>query len=569
MIDGGLDVFDIKFIHMDETPFYKRPWFYVTGWLAFLLLFYGAQVYRMGGFQANQNTVLFDLFCILPLFFLLWMVFFAQFVLPVKTFPDRQKIFYRLVSHLFRSHGPAVFVENGVIKEHSGERLKKGPGVVWLDSASAAVTRTPVAIKQIMGPGVHFISTGEFIAGTLDLHTQFQSLGPKETDRPFAPKKEGQTEEEWNLIQDRRKMVSALTRDGIEVVPDISIRFRVDTGSPTDNEPGSRFGYRTGRTKQARENEKKDKESIRKAILGEAINPMEAESSRRRIAWNELPAALAVDVWREYVGKFTLDELFKASQEVPLPLPRLLQLTSEEVDPLSQPVRVDPSQRNHQGGLAGMLHEINKSMARAIESLEKDTAAEPKPPFTIPSPASQIDETRIPSSKTALQIINEMVMARLTQPKVDILSDTGQRGVNQDDSEEYRLLGERGLKVLNVSISNIRMNPALEEQLIKQWSTTWLKTAREENEQLDRKRSILEASAQEKLQIEYVERLSREINEYSKRGRPDPKGLLKVLLLRSRAMIRSGEHSDQLRRRMTLELQEIEDMIKWLEEDVK
>ncbi len=162
-----------------------------------------------------------------------------------------------------------------------------------------------------------------------------------------------------------------------------------------------------------------------------------------------------------------------------------------------------------------------------------------------------------------------MVTARLTQAKVDVLNDTGKRGEGKIDSDELKLLEERGLKVFSVSISNIRMNPSLEEQLIKQFSTSWLKTAKAESEQLDRKRNVMEIAAQEKAHIKYASQLSREINELSKKGRPEVKNLLKTLLLRSRAMIRSGEHSDQLRRRMTTELQEIEDMIKWVEETGK
>ncbi|HSM71699.1 MAG TPA: hypothetical protein VK851_09160, partial [Anaerolineales bacterium] len=93
----------------------------------------------------------------------LWLAFFAQFVLPVKTFEQRQKIFDRLITYLLGGHGPAIFIENGVFKEHSGERLKKGPGVVWLDSASAAVTRPAVKIEQKLGPGGHVIDRGESI----------------------------------------------------------------------------------------------------------------------------------------------------------------------------------------------------------------------------------------------------------------------------------------------------------------------------------------------------------------------------------------------------------------------
>src|SRR5215216_4369345 len=181
---------------MDDTPFYKRPLFYIIGWLAFLLLVYGAQIYRMGGIQASIFDIFLDLACIFPLLLVLWMAFFAQFVLPVRTIRDRQRIFDRLITYLFGGHGPALFIENGVIKEHSGERLRKGPGVLWLDSASAAVTRTAVAIKQTLGPGVHFMSSREYIAGTLDLHVQSHSIGPKENDKPFDLKSDSQTEEE-------------------------------------------------------------------------------------------------------------------------------------------------------------------------------------------------------------------------------------------------------------------------------------------------------------------------------------------------------------------------------------
>ena len=195
---------------MDDTPFYKRPWFYIVGWLAFLLLFYGAQIYRMGGFRASILDIFFDLLCIFPLLLILWMAFFAQFVLPVRTFRDRQKIFDRLITYLFGGHGPALFIENGIIKEHSGERLKKGPGVLSLDSASAAVTRTATAIKQTIGPGVHFMDSREYIAGTIDLHIQSHSM-PKENDKPFGEKSDYASEEEYKQVQDRCKQVSALT----------------------------------------------------------------------------------------------------------------------------------------------------------------------------------------------------------------------------------------------------------------------------------------------------------------------------------------------------------------------
>src|SRR5574342_225266 len=127
---------------MDETPITKRPWFYIVVWLVFLLGLYGWQILRLGGVQASLLYILIDLACVFPILLLIWTAFFAQFVLPVRTAVDRQRIVERLLTYLSGSHGPTLFIENGVIKEHSGERNKRGPGVVWLDTASAAVTRT-------------------------------------------------------------------------------------------------------------------------------------------------------------------------------------------------------------------------------------------------------------------------------------------------------------------------------------------------------------------------------------------------------------------------------------------
>ena len=135
---------------MDDTPFTKRPWFYIISWLAILLIAYGWQITRMGGLQASLFDIFIDLVCIFPILLILWMAFFAQFVLPVRTSEDRQKVFNRLLTDLFGGHGPALFVENGEIKEHSGERLKKGPGVIWLDS----VLRCENNLETVVYPDV-------------------------------------------------------------------------------------------------------------------------------------------------------------------------------------------------------------------------------------------------------------------------------------------------------------------------------------------------------------------------------------------------------------------------------
>ncbi len=546
---------------MDDTPFYKRPWFYIAGWLAVLLIIYGWSISRMGRIQDHLTDIFIDLACVFPVLLVLWLAFFAQFVLPVRTFRDRQKIFSRLISYLFGSHGPTLFIENGIIKEHSGERHKRGPGVLWLDSASAAVTRTAVAIKQTLGPGVHFTKNSEFIAGTIDLHVQSQVIGPKETDKPFEEIRESQTLEEWAQVQDRRRQVSALTRDGIEVIPNITISFRVSTGFPKEGQAGSRFGYRTGVTKRDKENEKKDQEAIRRAILGEGINPNAVQDSpRRRVAWNELPGSLAVDVWREYAAKFTLDQLFQPDQLVPPPPPPVPQPTEEEIDPLSQPIQVGSKRQAMQTGLARLVREINLLMAKGIARLEGKPEEKTKRPV-VPQPFTTIQTSvkREPEKKTALQVINEMVKARLTQDEVDVLDDHGVRLQEKAPSLECKLLQERGIEVKSVTISKLRFNPAIEDTILSRWSTTWLLNAKIESEQVERKRNLIETAGQEQAIRQYADFLSKDLMQKKPVG---IKETLKTLLLRTRTLIMNNP---QLRQRMTEEQQDLEEIIRWME----
>src|SRR5512146_3335223 len=106
---------------MDDTPLYKKPWFYIAAWLFILLVAYGWQIIRMGGLVASELEIFIDLACVFPILLVLWLAFFAQFVLPVRTFRDRQKIFDRLVTYLFGGHGPAMFIRDGIVIKREGE----------------------------------------------------------------------------------------------------------------------------------------------------------------------------------------------------------------------------------------------------------------------------------------------------------------------------------------------------------------------------------------------------------------------------------------------------------------
>jgi hypothetical protein len=251
--------------------------------------------------------------------------------------------------------------------------------------------------------------------------------------------------------------------------------------------------------------------------------------------------------------------LFQPTQLVPPPPVLPPEPTEEEIDPLSQPIQVSAERNTMQDSLTRMVRELNLMMARAIRVLEgKKEAPVKRPPPPPPSP-TEPPVKKEPQKKTALQVINEMVKARLTQEEVDILDEHGQRQEGTDRSLEYKLLQERGLEVITVSIGNLRFDPAIEDTIINRWSATWLQNARIESEQVEQKRNLVEIAGQEKAIRQYADFLSKDLIQKRPVGIKDA---IKTLLLRTRTLIVSNP---QLRQRLSEEEQDVEDILRWIE----
>ncbi|MBI5944117.1 MAG: hypothetical protein HY864_07095 [Chloroflexi bacterium] len=224
--------------------------------------------------------------------------FFSQFVLPIQNPKYRQEIYSRVLHFETGRRGPAFFIKNGRVIKHKGEEDKRGAGVIVLDTASAAVLRTDTEVRDTIGPGVKFTKWDEYIAGSVDLRSQWLFIGPQPNDQPYlnpvptSPK-------DFSEVQNRRKQTSGHTRDGFEVSPTISIKFNIKRSKeklPTEGGVTSQYGY--------------DATSVRNAITREVIELGTQENKLTRLDWNKLPAHLVVNIWREYVRKFKLADLF-------------------------------------------------------------------------------------------------------------------------------------------------------------------------------------------------------------------------------------------------------------------
>jgi hypothetical protein len=230
--------------------------------------------------------------------------FFSQFVLPIQNPKYRQDIFARVRDFETGNRGPALFVKNGRVILHEGEADKRGAGLIVLDTASALVLRTDTEIKDTVGPGIKFTKGNEYIAGSVDLRSQWQFIGPLTTEQPFLNPVPISSPKDYNESQNRRQQTSGLTRDGFEVSPTISIKFsirRPASAEKIQTESGvtSYYGY--------------DADAVRNAITREVIQLGTSENSKIRMEWNKLPAHLVVNIWREYVRKFKLNDLFTSS----------------------------------------------------------------------------------------------------------------------------------------------------------------------------------------------------------------------------------------------------------------
>jgi hypothetical protein len=464
----------------------------------------------------------------------------AQFCLPVKTLPNRLRLAGRLWLHAWGAHGPVVFVQNGRRVERRGEDNQAGPGLLWVDTASTVVTRKEAGPRRVLDPGIHFTERREHIEQTFSLHTQECTIGPGQDDPIFKKPADGAGEEErarFEAAQVLRRAVSGLTRDGNEVIPEIRVTFRLHGQPAAPGQPGSRFGFSS--------------DAVERASRSEGMNVDPVTARRVQVAWNQLPGLIAVDLWREYLAKFTLDDLFTARFE---PVPEVLQ--PEEPARLSEPVPEPPL--SPAGRMARLVWRLNNDLQRTTAATEghdeRGTESEP-------TSGSWGQHRRMMPGRqyTALQVIGYMVRARMTQAAIPILDECGRYASGHLLSEEFKRLRERGLRILDVTISGCRFAPAVEDQIVRQWRTAWLETAAGERVHVEQLEVLAAEAGRQRALVDHARSLGRAV--LAEPGSSVP-AALKALLLASHGEILTDE---RLHGRGSAELLAIAGLAKWLE----
>jgi hypothetical protein len=467
-----------------------------------------------------------------------WYYFFAQFILPVQTNSERNKIFIRLIK---KSRGAALFIKNGKLIESEGEREKSGEGVIVLDSASAVVVRKNNQYTKAAGPGVLFTDKGETVAGApVPLQKLRDTIGPKGNEDPFVEKSNAIEEEEYDAIQRRRYETSALTRDAVEIVPNINVIFKIDANPAKENEDGSRFGY--------------NEDAVRKAIWHTTIDH---KNDHKELYWNQLPVHLAADLWREYLAKYRFEELFKADQEVrAIPEYPKTNTDTEKAPEKPEEVKYD---YNARGLLCDMLRSMNMKMEKKIneinERLSPPIQEEEKPIETVVKVKKEP-----PTKETALQSITRFMAQRLKEPFYTPTDNYGNIEYTEDPkpSPEYNFLKERGIRVITVKVNNLRFDEYLEKDMISNWPNTWLNNAKDEKAYIENQIQHRKTLGKENALLEYANDLSVAI---SKENLHSPEDALKILLKATRQKIIRDEG---LHKAAEEDIQRITDLIIWI-----
>lgn len=122
-------------------------------------------------------------------------LFNSQFLLPVTSWKDRWEAFLNFCGFMIGYRGPLIFVKDGKIISHMGEKERVGPGVALVYSNNAVVIGS-----KVHGPGVVFTwQPKKKVAAVMDLRKQIRTSDT----------------------------LTFLTRDGIEIDTSISVQFSI------------------------------------------------------------------------------------------------------------------------------------------------------------------------------------------------------------------------------------------------------------------------------------------------------------------------------------------------------
>jgi hypothetical protein len=456
-------------------------------------------------------------------FFNLFLFFFSQFILPVRTLEQRWKMFIHAWLYVLGWHGAAVFVEGGKIHSNKEEMEKELPGVVFIDGNSAVAieklwakgvpkngawnkksyTKTRDAEEElekafaidenirekrftdknatvrVEGPGIVFTSGDERIAGAV-------SLGKQNKPQPDVA-------------------IPAKTRDGIEVVANVKVTFTVgeapDKLLVAETSPGK---FQTVKIKEV--NTTNGDKTITQKIIEKFEDSLTEKQNDELIRYKVFSLSKAKK------GFGVLEKASKKKQ--PTQQPRHQVVSNVIFDPARvfhafYSVSSDPA-KNEKLEWTELPAKIAADEFRTLINKENfDDLYQPK---NEGSPPIKKVREALKNRMRNLGVLDfELVFRKshLNYAAVgdDIADSDKYLFLPEHSFEEYEILRERGIKVIDASFGDlVPVRNEVNEQRLAYWQSLWTKqelftTA---NQQLEATRIRNQARAQTQQEMIYT-----------------------------------------------------------------
>lgn len=253
------------------------------------LIFFGLQTF----FTNNDGFPQIFLLSLLIFFLIFFFVIFALtlFLLPLNKPTDLFEMFHRIFLFTLHLHGPIQLVRDGKPEViHAGFKTNN-PGLIWLDSASAAIISRTTSYHRVAGPGICFTQKGEFISNAISLSPQKKWVGPQEDEEPFSPQGKKESWENYQSRLKRAETTTAYTMDGKKIIASFLLEFKLDAAA---GEGGCPYGF--------------NPIAVKKAALSQAQETRDGMTGFVE-NWSDLPGILVADYWKEFIGHHRCEEI--------------------------------------------------------------------------------------------------------------------------------------------------------------------------------------------------------------------------------------------------------------------
>jgi len=165
------------------------------------------------------------------------------------------------------------------------------------------------------------------------------------------------------------------------------------------------------------------------------------------------------------------------------------------------------------------------------------------------------------TEKNIIDLISSQTKLRLTQSAYFPFDNYGNQIKENLPSKEFELLKNRGIRMLDVSITNIRLPLQIEEELQTRWKTSWLDVANKERSFVEQEHALQALDGQNQGLMDYAYGASKYLGSIQDNLKLNQKEILIALL---QGNLDTIAQTPDLSAVLKNEYKDISDLIEWV-----